>query len=469
MKNIKTVRLTDNKLDTYINNGLNVLLIGEKGVGKSERIFQAFKRNNLKYVYFSGATIDPFIHLIGVPQSREIENKQVLDFILPKDIDNDMEAIFIDEFNRSPKLVRNALMELIQFKSINGRKFKNLKCIFTAINPPSEDEDITYDVDEIDEAQLDRFHIIIKLPNKPDKSYFTKKYGKYRGEILIDWWNEQSENAKKIISPRRLDYVGELFNKGIDISEILPVNSNINNLINELSKTEEELSIEKVLQNPTAKEFENIFSDDSNYMKYKNKINSEKFFDFYRYLNKEYIVDALESNKKFRNYIKRSKDKIYIELLKEIEESSPEKFTEYFGNKEDREYIKNIKLPVSTGHSTVFINDYRFRGIKASRIDPNTYQYFTTNDNRQLISIILDSWENLIKDGYAQQVLAFLLRCYNSFQRSTIKNIDYFEELLILFASNVDSPNKNIFDYILTLKPKIEKHDLLIEIIENGC
>ena len=44
----------------------------------------------------------------------------------------------MDEFSRAHKKVRNAVMELIQFKSINGRKFKNLKIVWAAINPDDD-------------------------------------------------------------------------------------------------------------------------------------------------------------------------------------------------------------------------------------------------------------------------------------------------------------------------------------------
>ena len=40
-----------------------------------------------------------------------------------------------DELNRAKPKVRNAVMELIQFRSINGIKFNNLRMIWAAINP----------------------------------------------------------------------------------------------------------------------------------------------------------------------------------------------------------------------------------------------------------------------------------------------------------------------------------------------
>ena len=61
--------------------------------------------------------------------------------------DDEVEAIFMDEFQKTQK-VRNAVMELIQFKSINGRKFKNLKIV----DAGKDDEEFNYR-DALDPAQ----------------------------------------------------------------------------------------------------------------------------------------------------------------------------------------------------------------------------------------------------------------------------------------------------------------------------
>lgn len=43
-------------------------------------------------------------------------------------------------------------MELIQFKSINGKKFNNLKVIWAAINPDDGDKDALKDIVNFDEC-----------------------------------------------------------------------------------------------------------------------------------------------------------------------------------------------------------------------------------------------------------------------------------------------------------------------------
>ena len=199
------------KLKKYFDCGMNVLLTGEHGVGKTSIVRQALEENGLilneSWLYFSGSTLDPWVDFIGIPKEVEYNGKKCIEIIPPKAFFNEgkIEAIFIDELNRSPSKIRNAILELCQFKSINGRKFPNLKVVWAAINP--DDEENTYDVERLDPAHKDRFHANqIIVPYACDIEYFTKKYGTDIASASINWWNELPDNVKKQVSPRRLDY-----------------------------------------------------------------------------------------------------------------------------------------------------------------------------------------------------------------------------------------------------------------------
>lgn len=119
-------------LDWWFNTNKNVMLIGRHGVGKTAMIKSCFERHGLKhnetYLYFSASTLDPWVDLIGCPKEVKDEDGRVyLDIVRPKNLyQGKIVAIFFDEFNRSPKKVRNAVMELLQFKSINGFKFPEI-------------------------------------------------------------------------------------------------------------------------------------------------------------------------------------------------------------------------------------------------------------------------------------------------------------------------------------------------------
>jgi len=328
MIKFNTVNATANKLDQWVQLEVNVLLIGEKGVGKTQRVTDAFKRNNLKYAYFSGSTLDPWIHLIGIPKVRGAEGHEKMDFILPSNLDDDIEALFIDEYNRTHKLVRNALLELQQFKSINGRKFPKLKMIWAAINPPKNSDDANgqeYEADELDPAQLDRFHVIVELPNQPDKKYFIDKFGDHHGHILINWWKEQSNDAKKILSPRRLDYIGDFFNKGGDIYDLLPVSANTKDLITKMSTKKEDVILHSVFSNPTDDVMKLFLLGDQNYLKYKDRLNEPRFWKFHKFLKQEHICSNIKANDSYKNFALMQalkKDKTFTLAITEVSNSS---------------------------------------------------------------------------------------------------------------------------------------------------
>lgn len=238
--------MREKKLDFWIQNQLNVLFIGEHGVGKTAMVKDAFDRNNLKWRYFSASTMDPWVDFIGIPKevksehqvesidatgvsSFKTETRSHLELIRPADIaSGEIEALFFDEFNRSPKKIRNAVMELIQFKSVNGIKFPNLKIVWAAINP--DDENSMYDVDKLDPAQQDRFQVIQQIEYKPNSDWFAAQFGVTNAKAAIDWWKELADPIKKLVSPRRLEYALRMYEARGDMRDILPNSANVSKL-----------------------------------------------------------------------------------------------------------------------------------------------------------------------------------------------------------------------------------------------
>lgn len=212
--------IDEKKLQFYVKKNLNVLFEGERGVGKTSIIYKTFNTSGLRLKYFSAPTMDPWTDLVGVPTTvTRTDGKEVLRMVPPEDFaDDKYDAIFIDELNRAPPKVLDALMELIQFKTINGKPY-NIKMIWAAINPHSEDNN-DYHVEPLDKALKDRFQIQIKIPYKVDEKFFYKEHGEV-GSIFCDWWNNQPKDVQKEISPRRLFESIDFYMSGGDLEDII--------------------------------------------------------------------------------------------------------------------------------------------------------------------------------------------------------------------------------------------------------
>lgn len=232
-------------LQEYAKDGLNVLLVGNHGVGKTEiikSIFgQQFGELNKDWLYFSGSTLDPWVDFIGIPKNYTREDGKEVFGIIPNERftgEEPIKAIFIDELNRSDEKVQNAIMELIQFGSINGRKFKHLKCIWGAINPFDDESDDPYSVQKLDPAQEDRFHVKINVPNELNKEYLYSKYGKDIVDIFDQW--RTNNDYTKLISPRRIDYMLNAYTKRYDLKDF--IDEKINNVLINVNELKDSLN-----------------------------------------------------------------------------------------------------------------------------------------------------------------------------------------------------------------------------------
>ena len=288
--------ISTDKLDFWITKKYNVLFEGKHGVGKTAMVIDAFNKAGLKWLYYSASTMDPWVDMIGVPKEKKnSDGSSYLDLVRPKEFQNDeIEALFFDEFNRSHKKIRNAVMELIQFKSINGKKFHNLKVVWAAINPSEEEE--TYDVDRLDPAQEDRFHIKIQIPYKPNIKYFKDKYGS-NGKAAIDWWGGLPQDIKNNVSPRRLDYAMDIYKNNGDLRDVLPIKSNISKLLTTLQHGPLKDKLDDL-----AKQDETIRSEwlanENNYAACVNVLLNPKYRDtFLPLIGKERISSLLSTTK----------------------------------------------------------------------------------------------------------------------------------------------------------------------------
>lgn len=218
-------------------NNFNVLISGKAGCGKTSAVKATFDELGIKYKMFSASTMDPWIDLIGIPREvvRVEDGQKVMDFVRPEwMVNGDVEAIFLDEYNRAPIAVKNALMELIQFRTINGTPVPNLRMVWTAINPDEDDDKVKYDVQKLDPAQMDRFHLHLEMPYKPDFPYFESKYGSGLARAAVSWWTALPKKTQNVLSPRRLDYAIEIWQAGGPVRAVMPANANVSEFVDQM-------------------------------------------------------------------------------------------------------------------------------------------------------------------------------------------------------------------------------------------
>jgi hypothetical protein len=304
------MELNESVLDFWITQNYNVLMKGRRGTGKTTMIKGAFDRAyGTRWRYFSAPTMDPWVDLVGVPKEKKSEKtgNSYLELIRPQEFaDDEVEAIFFDELNRAKPKIIDAVMELIQFKSINGRKFNNLKVIWGAINPENHngDDEEEYNVERLDPAHVDRFHIHVDAEYKLNEEFFHTKFPTL-ADAGVSWWNRLKEKEKNKVSPRRLEYALDCYTRGGDIAYVLPKEVNPSSLaiqlkngsfakkMQELYVSKDGVAIKKALMNEN---FYNAVKDDilakNEYMKvFAPHFPNEKF-------NNLIITDA-----KFKNFI----------------------------------------------------------------------------------------------------------------------------------------------------------------------
>lgn len=273
--------ITPEKLDFWIKNNINVLMIGEKGVGKTHLAIEAFKRNGLRFKYFSGPTLDPYVDVIGIPfRNNDSNGNPYLDFILPRELANDeVDCIFIDEISRAHYKVKNAVLELIQFRSVNGRKFNNLRFIWAAMNPP--DSNRRYQVEELDDAHWDRFDVHTTIEYKPDSKFFIGKFGD-KGKAAIEWWNNIDDKLKYLVSPRRLEKALNYNAIGGDLRDILSKEVNVTELSKMLGTGPIIDRLKKIVADNNVEEGKKLVKDSNLYsVAERHIIAEEKYINFF--------------------------------------------------------------------------------------------------------------------------------------------------------------------------------------------
>lgn len=206
-------------IEFVVRNGLNALLVGKHGIGKTTRPRNYLDQNKIPYLFFNCPTMDVYEDVRGFPVERDGK----INYIKPETADWDnAQYVILDEPNRAHLKVVNALYELIQFHTINGRHFPNLRGVIATMNPPDDN----YTVETVDQSFIDRFDCVFYVEAELDKQYLQMKYPFITNEMftnIYNWWTAlPQETRDKNASPRRVDYAIGVFAKGGKVSYSIP-------------------------------------------------------------------------------------------------------------------------------------------------------------------------------------------------------------------------------------------------------
>lgn len=206
-ENIRDEYDDGDEIDAFV----NILLVGEAGVGKTSRVKQWAKRNNIHLVIMLTSTMDQGDFSVMAPNFETMHANKLTTTEFDK-LNQPRTVLFLDEYNRADFQIRGALLTLINNHMVpgsqteegedvgNGMKyFENFLFTVCAINPA---ESGNYNVQKLDAAELGRFarydilaepealknHLIKQLDkviNKPNIAKQKVDLAKWK-KVLVD-------------------------------------------------------------------------------------------------------------------------------------------------------------------------------------------------------------------------------------------------------------------------------------------
>lgn len=438
--------IPNERLDFWFSNNRNVLFVGKHGTGKTTLVKSCFERNGLvhgkTYLYFSASTLDPWVDLVGVPYKKiNKDGTECLDLVRPAALANGLvQAIFFDEFNRSPKKVRNAVMELMQFKSINGFLFPNLKAVWAAINP---DDDDTYDVEKIDPAQKDRFHVIKEIDYRCDRNFFINRFGNDCGSAAVEWWDSLPESEKNKVTPRRLEYALDEWEKGGNVQDILPFTANVNKLIQSLRNGPIEQKVESILKNKDYVAAKSFLANDNNFhSSIKIILDDPQKIDFFvPQMPKERLISLMSENDAICRFVCKNSttNKDFWRLMRDIvvagqNEKLVKRLTRFVSNFDENlikdcisenpspaYFIKGIKSKGYSEYCNLTFQNLDERTKYYEVLKKNIAENITVDDARNILfalaHITEDVWSNNLISPAFENITGIINHCLNTISK----------------------------------------------------
>jgi hypothetical protein len=184
-------------LKSFVTKGVNVslLFVGPMGVGKSQIVKQVSEELGIGLIDLRLAQMDPG-DMIGMP--RVFEGKTIWAKPCWWPEEGTKGILFLDELNRAPNDVRQAVFQLVLDGHLNTHKLPEGWRIVSAINP----ENGQYQVEALDQAMVRRFCVIGLQPEVDT----WLKWANGDGKIINDITSFISAHKKLLYLPEDYEF-----------------------------------------------------------------------------------------------------------------------------------------------------------------------------------------------------------------------------------------------------------------------
>ena len=207
-----------------IDAGFPVLIRGRHGIGKSEVVYQFAQERNLPVVERRASQMTEG-DLMGLPSIDGESTRWNAPDWLKEACDNGV-VLFLDEVDRATMEVRQGIFELTDSRKLNGWHLHPQTRIFAAVNGGEHAGASSYQVGEMDPAELDRWTVFDVEPTVSD--WLTWSKDKVNG-LVWDFVNQNHAHLEHMpdaggyepnkVYPSRRSWVR--FNDTVDNANLL--------------------------------------------------------------------------------------------------------------------------------------------------------------------------------------------------------------------------------------------------------
>lgn len=211
-------------ISAALEHGVNVMLQGDPGIGKTEYVKSQIREAGLNSLYWNLPNIRPDRHIVPFPNQAQDGSGNydglslwISDQLNPSD--GSEYVMIADEYWRASLATSNIMLELSQGGRIGGMKVPMRSLI--AMTNPVEVSGVRQNVGRPDRAMADRFFCSVDLRAEdiPANDYLLNKYGDV-AEPFIEWHKEDIDDVARVhIGKRTLEQMIRVYQFYLEKSE----------------------------------------------------------------------------------------------------------------------------------------------------------------------------------------------------------------------------------------------------------